>query len=101
MEYHVFLTGRRALAGICNGRRERGHDTGMKEENVRDSKAEGRKSMIRQVMHGTGWTADAAGENGGKQGCLSAYTIQGQDETGKWVRYDADGHMVKGWDRTK
>ena len=62
MEYHVFLTGRRALAGICNGRRERGHDTGMKEENVRDSKAEGRKSMIRQVMHGTGWTAMRRGK---------------------------------------
>ncbi|MCI9190865.1 MAG: hypothetical protein HFH84_14870 [Lachnospiraceae bacterium] len=23
------------------------------------------------------------------------------DGTGKWVRYDANGHMVKGWDRTE
>ena len=23
------------------------------------------------------------------------------DGTGKWVRYDADGHMVKGWDSTE
>ena len=25
------------------------------------------------------------------------YTIQGQDNTGKWVRYDYDGRMIKGW----
>ncbi|MFQ8778645.1 MAG: hypothetical protein ACLR78_16055 [Roseburia sp.] len=48
-----------------------GHDTGMKEENVRDSKAEGRKSMIRQVMMVLAGQR-CAGENGGKQGCLSA-----------------------------
>ena len=23
-----------------------------------------------------------------------------EDGTGKWVRYDADGHMVKGWQTT-
>ena len=26
---------------------------------------------------------------------------EGADGTGKWVRYDAEGHMVKGWERTK
>ena len=62
MEYHVFLTGRRALAGICNGRRERGHDTGMKGEKGRDLKAEEKKSMIRQAMHGIGWTVMPKGK---------------------------------------
>lgn len=28
------------------------------------------------------------------------YTVNGKDSNGKWVRYDANGHMVKGWQTT-
>lgn len=43
--------------------------------------------------------SDAQGKMAVNKDVYQPYTIQGQDETGKWVRYDADGHMVKGWDR--
>lgn len=41
--------------------------------------------------------SDAQGKMAVNKDVYQPYTIQGQDETGKWVRYDADGHMVKGW----
>ena len=41
---------------------------------------------------------NAAGKKAVLKDVYQPYTIHGEDNIGKWVRYDAVGHMIKGWD---
>ena len=54
-----------------------------------------RRSMIQPAMHGTGWIPTQTAKMAVSKDVYQPYTIQGQDEIGKWVRYDEYGHMIK------
>ncbi len=41
---------------------------------------------------GTGWTANQGGAKAVNK------DVYQESNGGKWVRYDANGHMIKGWD---
>ena len=41
---------------------------------------------------------NAQGKKAVSKDVFQPYTYQGKDNEGKWVRYDSDGRMVKGWD---
>ena len=45
--------------------------------------------------------ADNDGAKAVSKDVYMPYTVDGQDEIGKWVRYDEAGKMIKGWSKTE